>query len=171
MAILMSMLGQTVGFPVPRGGAGELTQSLARRLESKGGEIRCGAAVERVDVRDGRVRGVRTGDELIGVDRAVVAAVTAVQLYGASQLGRDEGLLRQDDVPGRVRRGMRRFTLDPSTFKVDWALSGPVPWAGPPPYAPGTVHVADDVPDMAEQPRPGGGRATSPPSRSCWPGR
>ncbi len=149
MAMLMSMLGQTVGFPVPRGGAGELTQSLARRLESKGGEIRCDAGVERVDVRDGRVRGVRTGAGLVGADRAVVAAVTAVQLYGAEQLGRDEGLLRQDDVPSRVRRGMRRFTLDPSTFKVDWALDGPVPWAGTPAYAPGTVHIADDVSDMA----------------------
>ena len=149
MALLMSMLGQTVGFPVPQGGAGELTRSLARRLESKGGEVRCGVAVERVDVRDGRVRGVHTADGFVGAERAVVAAVTAVQLYGAAQLGHDEGLLHTDDVPARVRKGMRQFTLDPSTFKVDWALNGPIPWASPPPHAPGTIHVADDVPDMA----------------------
>ncbi len=79
----------------------------------------------------------------------MVAAVTAVQLYGGQEHERGPGLLRRDDVPARVRKGMRQFTLDPSTFKVDWALSGPIPWASPPPHAPGTVHVADDVTDMA----------------------
>ena len=36
MGLLMTMLGQTVGFPVPVGGAGELTQALARRFTSLG---------------------------------------------------------------------------------------------------------------------------------------
>jgi phytoene dehydrogenase-like protein len=45
---------------------------------------------------------------------------------------------------------MRRFQLDPSTVKVDWALDGSVPWAAPPPYAAGTVHIADSVDQMAE---------------------
>ena len=34
MGLLMTMLGQTVGFPVPEGGAGKLSQALARRIES-----------------------------------------------------------------------------------------------------------------------------------------
>lgn len=148
MGILMTMLGQTVGFPVPRGGAGELTQSLASRLVSKGGVIRCGADVVGIDVRGGRARSVRTHEGTVHAARAVIAAVTAVQLYGAPRLGRDEALLRPDDVPARVRAGMRQFTLDPSTVKVDWALDAPIPWAAAPPYAPGTVHVADDVTDM-----------------------
>src|SRR4051794_21554365 len=42
MGVLMSMLGQTVGFPVPRGGAGMLAQALADRFAALGGEIRCG---------------------------------------------------------------------------------------------------------------------------------
>ena len=44
-----------------------------------------------------------------------------------------------------VRPGHAPFQLDPSTIKVDWALSGPVPWAATPAHAPGTVHVADCV--------------------------
>ena len=75
----------------------------------------------------------------------MIACVTAPQLYG----GLRPGLLQAGDVPARVRRGMRQFTMDPSTLKVDWALDGPVPWAGTPAYAPGTVHVADDVADMS----------------------
>jgi phytoene dehydrogenase-like protein len=53
-------------------------------------------------------------------------------------------------VPARVRRGMQDFALDPGTVKVDWALSGPVPWSGTPAYRPGTVHVADDLADMTQ---------------------
>src|SRR5437016_5106919 len=43
---LLSALGQDVGFPTPRGGAGALTDALVRRLESKGGTIAYGARVE-----------------------------------------------------------------------------------------------------------------------------
>ena len=45
---------------------------------------------------------------------------------------------------------MRDFELDPGTVKVDWALTGPVPWAGSPAAAPGTVHVADSVEEMTQ---------------------
>ena len=48
MAILMSMLGQTVGFPAPEGGAGRLTEALASRLRTRGGEIQCDAEVSEI---------------------------------------------------------------------------------------------------------------------------
>ena len=146
MGVLMCMLAQTVGFPVPRGGAGELTQALARRLRARGGEIACGSAVERIGLTAGRARTVHTASGTHAARRAVIACVTAPQLYG----GLRPALLREEDQPDRVRAGMRQFVLDPGTVKVDWALDGPVPWASPPPYAPGTVHVADDVADMAQ---------------------
>jgi phytoene dehydrogenase-like protein len=40
------------------------------------------------------------------------------------------------------------FRRDPATVKVDWALSDPVPWSGPPPYAPGTVHISDSYEEL-----------------------
>ncbi|MCW2620745.1 MAG: crtI, partial [Frankiales bacterium] len=150
MGLLMSMLGQTVGFPVPEGGAGELTRALARRFEAHGGEIRCDAGVEGIDVEHGRVRRVRTADAAYDV-KAVIASVTAPQLYGAPSGPPGvvrPGLVRPEDLPTRVRLGMRRFVMDPGTVKVDWALDGPAPWAQAPAYAPGTVHVADSVADM-----------------------
>ena len=143
MGLLMTMLGQTVGFPVPEGGAGNLAHALARRIESLGGEVRCSSPVVRIDVEAGRATGVRTSDgERLTARRAVVADVVAPHLYGR--------LLREEDVPTRTTAAMRRFQLDPSTVKVDWALDGPVPWASPPPHAPGTVHVADSVDQMTE---------------------
>lgn len=141
--LLMTMLGQTVGFPVPVGGAGELSAALVRRLESRGGEVRTGAAVDHVVVTDGRAVGVTTRDgQRHDAGRAVLAAVTAPALF--------EHLLDPDDVPPRVSRGVPAFELDPGTVKVDWALDGPVPWASTPAYAPGTVHVGDSVAQMTE---------------------
>jgi phytoene dehydrogenase-like protein len=141
--LLLAMLGQTVGFPVPRGGAGQLTAALVRRLEAAGGTVHCGVDVNRVVVDGGRVTGVVTRDgERIEAARAVVANVGAVPLF--------EQLLDPQDVPARIARGMRSFHLDPGTVKVDWALDGPVPWASPPAVTPGTVHVADSIEQMAE---------------------
>ena len=141
MGVLLAMLGQSVGFPVPEGGAGMLTQALAARLESMGGEIRCGAEVVGIDVERNRAVAVRTREERYVAGRAVLADVLAPHLYG--------GLLDSADVPARVAKGMRLFQLDPATVKVDWALDGEVPWATKPPYAPGTVHVADSVEQMS----------------------
>ena len=45
---------------------------------------------------------------------------------------------------------MRSFTQDPGTIKVDWALSGPIPWLAQPTHAPGTFHIADSVEQMGE---------------------
>jgi phytoene dehydrogenase-like protein len=143
MGLLLVMLGQTVGFPVPEGGAGNLARALARRVESLDGQIRCASAVTRVEVRDGRATAVLTEHgERFAARRAVIADVVAPHLYG--------GLVHDEDLPTRTRNAMRHFQIDPSTVKVDWALDGPVPWASPPPYAPGTVHLADSVDQMTE---------------------
>jgi phytoene dehydrogenase-like protein len=107
-----------------------------------GGEVRCSSPVDRIGTSHGRARTVHVGGGTFTAERAVVATVVAPRLYG--------DLLDPADVPARVRHGMRRFQLDPSTVKVDWALSGPVPWASAPAKAPGTVHIADGVADMVE---------------------
>ncbi len=139
--LILAMLGQTVGFPVPRGGAGELTQALARRLESRGGSVKTGQQVASVIVRSGRAVGVRLADGTeVDAGRAVVADVSAPALY--------TDLLDPDRLPARVRRGIARFEWDPSTIKVDWALSSPVPWRETPAQPPGTIHIADSVDDL-----------------------
>lgn len=139
--LVMSMLGQTVGFPVPQGGAGELTQALARRLISHGGKVQTGAEVASILIRGGRAVGVRLSDGTeIAAGRAVVASVPAPVLYG--------GLVSFDDLPGRVEKGIERFEWDPATIKVDWALSSPAPWSAPPVKPPGTIHIADSMDEL-----------------------
>ncbi len=142
MGWLLAMVGQHLGFPVPRGGAGMFSAAMAKRFESLGGTVRTSTRATGVVVRDGRAVGVRTehGD-VVEARRAVVADVSAPALYG--------GLVSWDDLPARWQRKMSRFEWDPGTVKVDWALDGPIPWETSPGPAPGTVHIADDVDDLA----------------------
>lgn len=142
MALLLVMMGQTVGFPVPEGGAGQLAHAMARRLATRGGEVWCDAEVIGIDVEGGQAVGVRTATDRVRARRAVIADVAAPHLFGR--------LLRPSDVPARVARGMRRFEMDPGTVKVDWALDGPIAWLTEPAYAPGTVHIGDSVGQMQE---------------------
>ncbi|MFE2877334.1 phytoene desaturase family protein [Streptomyces roseus] len=135
---LMSMLGQSHGFPVPVGGAGALTAALVSRLERRGGVLRCGQRVTSIVVRGGTAVGVRTeGGESVVARRAVLADTSAPALY--------RELVGEEHLPSRLLRDLERFHWDFATFKVDWALTGPVPWTAPQAARAGTVHVADGV--------------------------
>ncbi|MFI2413852.1 phytoene desaturase family protein [Streptomyces sp. NPDC018947] len=138
---LMSMLGQTYGFPVPVGGSGALTEALVRRLRSRGGTLRCGRRVDHVVVRDRRAVGVRTADgETVAARRGVLADVSVTALYGS--------LVDPDDLPRQVLTDLERFQWDFATFKVDWALDGPVPWQCAQAAGAGTVHLADGLDEL-----------------------
>ncbi|MGH8150385.1 MAG: phytoene desaturase family protein [Steroidobacteraceae bacterium] len=53
---------EAYGFGVPVGGSGALTAALVASIRGHGGEVLCGADVERIEVKGGRARGVRTRD-------------------------------------------------------------------------------------------------------------
>ncbi|MET9323523.1 NAD(P)/FAD-dependent oxidoreductase [Streptomyces sp. NPDC003038] len=138
---LMCMLGQEHGFPVPVGGAGQLSAALVRRLEARGGVLYCGRAATRVVVRGGRAVAVRTQDGAeIPVRRAVLADVPAPLLY--------ERLVGEEHLPPLVRADLRRFQWDLATVKIDWALSRPIPWNAEGAHGAGTLHLADGMDDL-----------------------
>ncbi len=138
---LLAMLGQQFGFPVPAGGAGELSGAMIRRLESRGGKVICGERVVEVVVRGGRAVGVRTeGGADFSPSSAILADVPATSLYGE--------LVSWDHLPARLRDDIRRFQWDYATFKVDWALARPVPWTADAVRGAGTVHVGATMDDL-----------------------
>src|SRR3954469_16382312 len=128
---LLAMLGQRHGFPVPQGGAGQLTNALVRRFESRGGTIICDTRVTRVIVEDSRASGVVTaaGDEHRA--RHVLADVDAPRLF--------HDLVGDELLPDGLAADLERFSWDPSTLKVNWALSAPIPWSSPDVRLAGTV--------------------------------
>jgi phytoene dehydrogenase-like protein len=141
MGWLLVMIAQQYGYPVPRGGAGRLSQALADRFTAAGGTIVCQARVDQIVIRDGRAVAVRTTDgREYDAGRAVLADVSAPALYCH--------LIPRRDLPSHVRQRLRFFKWDPGTVKVDWALSSPIPWQDAPELAPGTAHIADSVDDL-----------------------
>ncbi|KUL37298.1 phytoene desaturase family protein [Actinoplanes awajinensis] len=135
---LLTMLGQQVGWPVPVGGAGQLTAALVRRLRARGGEIVYRAPVSRVLVARGRAMGVRTAD---GRDwrarRAVIADVPAPALF--------LDLVGERWLPPRLVEDLAHFRWDGATVKVDWALNRPIPWTTAETSGSGTVHLGADL--------------------------
>ncbi len=135
---LLAMLGQDVGFPVPKGGAGVLAHALAARAESLGAQVRTNAAVTEVLVRARRAYGVRLADgSVITARRAILADVPAPALYSQ--------LLGNVLLPTRLRDDLADFHWDNATLKLNWALDGPVPWLNPATSPAGTVHLGVDV--------------------------
>ncbi|MGH9245221.1 MAG: phytoene desaturase family protein [Acidimicrobiales bacterium] len=139
--LIMAVIGQRHGFPVPEGGAQAYPDALVRRLEARGGRVECGQRVVRVIVRDGRAVAVRTegGDE-IAAARSVLADCDAAALYA--------DLVGEEHLPARVVEGLRRFHRGPATVKIDWALSGPIPWTDPAVGRAGTIHLADSLDEL-----------------------
>lgn len=135
---LLTMAAQDVGFPVAEGGAGRLTAALTARLVAHGGRIECGRTVTKIITAAGRALGVTTADgDHIRARHAVLATVDAPTLY------RD--LVGPDALPDRFLRDLRGFRFDHPTVKLDWALSGPVPWRNPAAAQACTVHLGADL--------------------------
>ena len=95
MGYLLIMMAQDGGFPVPVGGAGQLTAALAHRAAFAGAQIDCQRRVRGIDVKGGRAVAVRTaGGDTVQVRRAVIADTSAPQLY--------QSLLPADALPGSL---------------------------------------------------------------------
>lgn len=135
---LLAMLGQQYGFPVPAGGAGRLTDALVARLRDRGGRLLCASAAARIPVARGRALGVSTVDDRhFAARRAVLADVPAPALY--------LDLVGAAHLPPRLVEDLEHFRWDGATVKVDWALSGAVPWQNQTVHGAGTVHVNADL--------------------------
>jgi phytoene dehydrogenase-like protein len=123
--LLFLMTGHAVGWPVVAGGSARITDALAAELTSLGGRVETG-------------RWVAALDELPPA-RAVLLDVTPRQLVA----------MAGDRLPAARRRALERFRYGPGACKVDWALSGPVPWLAPACREAGTVHVGGTFAEVA----------------------
>lgn len=141
---LLSSLAQDLGWPVPEGGAGQLTSALVSRFQAAGGEVRCATPVSEVIVRGGRAVGVRTAEGVeVEASRAVIADVSAPALF--------LDLVAPEHLPPRLLDDVRRFQWDSATAKVDWTLDGHIPWLAEPATRAGTVHIGDSVDALSVQ--------------------
>jgi phytoene dehydrogenase-like protein len=137
--LLLQLLGHSHGWPLPRGGMQCFTDALVARAEAEGARIRCDASVEQLVVRGGRVAGVRLrGGETVSAD-AVVTTVSARVLAR---------MLPAGALPGRLHRRFEKWRYGTAPFKLDYALSGPVPWTAEEPRSSAVVHVGGALSEL-----------------------
>jgi phytoene dehydrogenase-like protein len=127
--LVLGAAAHAAGWPFPRGGAGRIAEALAAELRAAGGELRTLAPV-------------RSLDELRGA-RAVLLDL------GPRQVLRIAGAA----LPAGYRRGLARFHYGPGAFKVDYALSAPIPWRAPECARAGTVHLGGTLEEIADAER------------------
>lgn len=71
---------EAAGAPIVKGGSGAGVAAFRALIEAKGGEIRCGADVDRILVREGKVRGVALASREEIACASVLASVAPGQL-------------------------------------------------------------------------------------------
>ncbi|MBD0322479.1 MAG: NAD(P)/FAD-dependent oxidoreductase [Aldersonia sp.] len=116
-ALLLGTLAHSHGWPIPIGGAQAIIDALIDDLRARGATVACGRAVmSAADLPPARVYMFDT------------APGALADVFG-------------DQLSARYRRSLRRFGPGNGVAKVDFALSGPVPWADARIADAGTVHI------------------------------
>jgi phytoene dehydrogenase-like protein len=135
IALVLGALAHTVGWPIPRGGAQRLADALGSYLRSLGGEIVTGARVAAL--------------EDLPPARAILCDLSPRPFVGIAQ--------RQ--LPDSYKEKLAAYRYGMGTFKVDWALDGPIPWRDATVARAATVHLGGSLNEIAVS------------ERDAWEGR
>ncbi len=138
------VLGATahgVGWPIPRGGAQALTDALAAYLTHLGGRITPSTRVH-------SLRNLPACDLILcDVSPRQLLALTE---NGASGNGGDlPAEPAADGLSGGYRRRLGAYKYGPGAFKVDYALSRPIPWNAAECLRAATVHIGGTLDEIA----------------------
>lgn len=113
------------GWPLARGGSGNLSEALVSYLTSRGVEF-------------------QTGIEVTSLDELPARHLTLLDIT-PNQFAR---IASRELPPGYLRKATR-FVRGPGTFKLDAATDTPIPWLDPTLSQAGTVHLDGTLEDVA----------------------
>ena len=117
--------GHAVGWPAARGGSQKVVDALVSYLRSLGGEVETGRRVASLaDLPP-------AGAVLFDLTPRQVAAIAG------------------DRLAARARRRFAKYRYGPGSFKIDYALEGPVPWKAEECGRAGSVHVGGTLDEVA----------------------
>jgi len=115
--IMFAATAHAVGWPIPRGGAQSITNALCGYLASLGGTIHVSTRIESLSS--------------LGKFDVALCDVTPRQLLR----------IAGDVLSPGYKRSLERYRYGPGVFKVDYALSAPIPWKAPECQRSATVHL------------------------------
>jgi phytoene dehydrogenase-like protein len=123
--LVLAVAGHAVDWPCARGGSQRIAEALASVARAAGCEIRTAAEVR--SLAD------------IPPSRAVLFDLTPRQLDAIAGTA----------LTPSYRRHLQRFRYGPGVFKVDYALSEPIPWRSAACAGAATVHVGGTYEEIA----------------------
>ncbi len=124
IALMLTLAAHADGWPFARGGSQALVDAMAALLRELGGTIVTGHPI----------RSLRELPD----DATVVFDLTPRQILA----------IAGDELPAGYRRRLSRFRYGAAAFKLDWALSGPIPWVAPAVRRAGTVHLGGSLAEI-----------------------
>jgi len=127
-ALVLGAAAHAAGWPVPRGGSGAIVKALIAHLESLGGKVHTS---QRIDAKSWRELGGEKTLTLFDTTPRALAAIAG------------------DRAPAKFRATAQQFVVGPGAFKVDYALSQPVPWKAPECQRAITVHLGGTYEEIA----------------------
>lgn len=131
---------EAAGAPVIKGGAGAAVAAFRGLIEEKGGQIRCGADVDKITVKDGRVTGVRLADGEEIACRSVLASVAPGQLYGR---------LLDVNLP-EDRAATQSYRHGRGDFQLHYALDAVPEWVTDGLQDVALIHLADGIDSVSK---------------------
>lgn len=129
---ILSAAAHAVGWPIPQGGSQRIADALASYFRALGGTIVTGTRI--ASLKEAGAAGM------------ILCDVTPRQFLE----------LAADRLPRGFRRKMEDYRYGPGVFKMDWALSGPIPWRAAECSQASTVHVGGTLEKIAESERAAG---------------
>lgn len=123
--MVLGILGHSVGWAIPKGGSQAIVNAMGTYLESLGGQIIVSHPIERL--------------EQLPPARAILFDLTPRQVLQ---------IAGETFSPG-YRSQLERFRYGPGVFKMDFALSEPIPWAAIECHRAGTVHLGASLEEIA----------------------
>jgi phytoene dehydrogenase-like protein len=129
IALVLGAAGHAVSWPLPRGGSQSISNALANCLRQLGGEIEINHRVEKLD----------------DLPKSRVALFDTT----VWQFARISG----ERLPENYRRRLERFRHAPGVFKIDYALSAPIPWKAEACRRAGTIHLGGTLNEIADTER------------------
>jgi phytoene dehydrogenase-like protein len=122
--LMLAIAGHAVGWPLARGGSQAIVDALAAYLRSLGGEIVTGVEVKSINA--------------LPPSRVILCDITPRQLLR----------IAGEHLPNGYKRSLQHFRHGPGSFKIDYALDGPVPWKDEECLRAATVHVGGSFNEM-----------------------
>ena len=127
--MVLGILGHAVGWAIPKGGSQSIVNAMTAYLQQLGGEIVVGQPVTSLDE--------------LPASRAVLFDLTPRQVVR----------IAGDALPPGYRRQLESYRYGPGVFKMDWALSEPIPWRNADCRRAGTVHLGATLREIAASER------------------